>query len=313
MKTFMTLLVLFHLAQASAQTPAPTPFVDPHPYQSQTWYRLSNGLVKTLSATPGDLAYQFEQPNALPATYAAGSNFGIFKNASGYVIAVVDAFGRFYQYGKTYEPGVVGGVFFTKKGTNELMVVDSEGAVLETTIVAPAMKLVGGNYFIDQNGVLTTIRSMGMGSWNWAGMITTKTGMTIPQALYGGGNYFVDVNGKVTTVASTNGFFSDPIALPQNAAVKELGGNYLIGSDLKLYTVDEQGNLKFARQLTESPTVKGYSYLIFKNQKFLYVKGDGSVYDQVTNTVMSGKPTTQATIDFTQIQAASITKVGGSK
>ena len=273
MKTLFSLLLILHLlmqSNAFAQlTTQPTPFNDPNPYQSQTWVRFQNGLIKTMSALNSKgQSYLFEQPNALPAVYAAGANYGIFKNQSGYMLAVVDALGRFYPYGKTVEPNVIGGVYFTKKGTNELIVIDSDGASMQTTMIAPSIKLAGGNFFIDQNNTLTTIKSMGAGKWNWAGMVTEKAGMVIPTPIFAGGNYFVDMNQKITTISSINGFFSDPYPLPSGISVQYMGGNYLITSDLKLYTINNNGDFNFAQQFNELPVLKGYSYLIFSQNNF---------------------------------------------
>lgn len=304
-------------SHAQSPTPAATPFTDPNPYQSQTWYRHSNGVIRTFSAVPGPDAFQFDHPNVLPTdVVAAGSNFGIFKNRAGaHLIGVVDAMGRFMQYDIVVEPepGAVGGVYYLKKGARNVVVVDSDGAAMETAVLAPSVRLYGGNYYIEQDGTLVTIKSMGMDKWNWAGMVTSKRGLKVPPALLAGGNYFVDVDGKITTIASKNGYFSDPIALPGGDSVKIYGGTWLITTQDKLYTVDHLGALNFARKVTETPSVRGYSYLVFPSGKFLAVRGDGSVVDRVVSVAKTGKPMDLLKIDGAQILPASVSKIGGVK
>jgi hypothetical protein len=301
---------------ATSPTPAPTPFVDLNPYQSQAWFRQANGMIKTFSAAPGPEAFLFEHPNALPAEIiATGSNFGIFKSKTGMVIGVADSRGQWYQYDLFPEPEAnsAGGVYYLKKGSRNVVLVDSTGAVMETTIVAPAINLKGGNFYQAADGTLTTIKSSGVAPWNWSGMITVKTGFKVPMGLLAGGNFFVDVDGKITTVASATGFFSDPIALPDNDSVKVYGGNYLITAQNKLYTIDQAGALNFARKLAELPVTRGYSYMTFKDSRLLFIKGDGSVFDHVTQVAMSGRPVSVSLLDSSAILPTSVAKIGGVK
>lgn len=301
MKHSIWLMLLFPLAvQAQAvlpaATPAPTPFVDPNPYQSQMWIRTNDSLIRTLSALPGPVAFAFEQPNALPPIFAMGTNYGIFKNSTQYMIATLDSSGRFYPYGKSVEPHVTGGVYFTQKGTEELYVVDSDGALMKTAITAPAIRIVGGNYFIDQDGVLTTIKSMGAGIWNWAGMISSKKGLKVPVALFGGGNYFVDAEAKVTTISSIDGFFSVPIELPSK--ILAMGGNYIIGTDLSLFVITNDGSLVFSKKLSSLPKVMTSSLMVFADHTFIYVKGDGTLKETLNVVALNGSPRVLNTLDL---------------
>lgn len=298
-------------------TPAATPYTDPNPYQTQSWYRHSSGLIRTFSALPGQDAFQFDHPNVLPAEIiATGSNFGIFKSKSGaLLIGVTDALGRFLQYDIVTEPepGTIGGVYYLKKASREVVVVDSDGAVMDTTVTAPAVRLYGGNYYVEQDGTLVTIKSMGAARHNWSGMVVAKRGLTYPAAILAGGNFYVDADGRITTISSRTGFFSDPTALPDQDSVKVYGGTWLITTHNKLYTVDHNGALNFARNVTGTPEVRGYSYLIFPKGKFLVVRGDGSVADRVVSVAKSGKPVDLLTIDPAQVQSASVSKIGGVK
>lgn len=301
---------------ASSPTPAPTPFVDLNPYQSQAWFRQANGLIKTFSPAAGTDAFLFEHPNALPAELVAtGSNFGIFKGRTGLVIGVVDSLGRWYQYDQFAEPeaGSAGGVYYLKKGTRAVVLVDSLGAVMETTVIAPQIRLKGGNFYQDADGTLTTIKSSGVAPFNWSGMITVKTGFKVPTGILAGGNFYLDAEGRITTISSVTGYFSEPIALPDNDSVKVYGGNYLITAQKKLYTIDEKGSLNFARKLADYPTHLGYSYMTFKDFRLLFVKGDGSVFDRVTQVAMSGRPVPVTLLDHTVIAPASVAKIGGVK
>lgn len=299
------LLGLLSLSSALAQSPrtTPTPYIDPNPYQSQTWLRYQDQRILTLSALPGKNTFAFEQANALPPVYATGANYGIFRHPNGYVIAVVDAHGRFYQYGKTVEPKTAGGVFFTEKGSNLLTVIDSQGAPLTTTLTAPDIKIVGGNYFFDSQNVLTTMKSMGQEPWNWAGMVTRKEGMTLPPVLTPGGNFYVDLNQKITTISSENGYFSDPQALPSGAIAKVVGGNWFITQDQRLFTVSNTGDLRFIRKLEKAPTVRGYSYLIFADASLISIHGDGAISETLVMTSMDGETVDTKTLLPTSIQS----------
>jgi hypothetical protein len=288
-----TLIASLIVSQAYAQiTPAPTPFVDPHPYQSQTWWRTKGGNIKTLSGLPGKDAFMFDHPNALPAITSSGSNYGVFKVGKGWVVAVVDAKGQLFQYDLPVAPGAVGGTFYTRAGSHELVVVDSDGAAMETTMKHPDIALAGGNYFFDSHGTLYTVRSMGAAKWNWAGMVTSKQGLIYPKPLALGGNFYLDAQGRITTISSKTGFFSDPFQLDKN--VFALGGNYFVtgskkADDLELFTVNHEGAIQSAGKLARRPLHYGYSYFIFEDGKFGVIQGDGNLLMSAQSVDRSGK------------------------
>jgi len=166
-------------ADVILQTPTPTQVVDPHPYQSQVTLRLiatgiDSGAVQVLPPVtvkeykyhvPGspDLKSEFntallyDKRNPLPDTTGAGGNYTFYKD--GFLTAVT-ADGAFYYYGKTnFKPATLGGVYFTDAVTNHIVLVDSYGYFWDSMTPAPAIRVVGGNYFIGQDGNLTTFKS----------------------------------------------------------------------------------------------------------------------------------------------------------
>ncbi len=301
------------LVAAPAAFPSPTPFVDVHPFQSQIAFRVNtkgifDGMFQVIPAVtveeykyrvPGvsgmqsafKTALMYDKQTSLPEISVSGGNYTFFGN--GYM-STIAADGTFFYKGKTtFEPAVTGGVFFTEKGTNNLVVVDSYGFYYNTFTPAAPMKVVGGNYYIDEDGNLTTIRSMGIKPADATNMVTHLTGFNFKDIRSAGGNFFVKSDGAVVTISSETGLFK---VFTPSAAPKLLGGNYFIGMDDRLYTVAGDGNLTQTDDFTLSavPTFMAYSMMRFPNGKILMVDGKGNPHDnllRISDTGINVEPT----------------------
>ena len=290
-----------------AQTAPATPFVDVHPFQSQTSIRsngagLENGMVQVMPAvTVGQYQYHvpgvesmqsvfntallYEKRNPLGQTTFAGGNYTFYDG--GYM-STVDANGTFlYKGDVAFKPKVLGGVYFTDSVTNHIVLVDSYGFYWDSMLPAPSIRMAGGNYFIDTTGVVTTIKSAGTVPGNGIGMMTVKTGMDFSGAKLAGGNFFVLSDNTIVTVSSVNGFVSLPYTA--GSAVKVAGGNYFVGVDNYLYTIDNQGNLKKNTDyIVGQPVLRGYSFLRFADGTFIFVDGSGMPHRSILDISSTG-------------------------
>jgi hypothetical protein len=301
---------------AFAQAPAApaAAFEDPHPYQSQVMLRSSapgftNGMLEVIPPvttekyyyyTPGIAAQKIEMNTSLiydkriPGTLvstAVGINYSFYNTGS---LSTVAADGYHTYYVSTpFKPAIIGGVYFTNFGTNEIVMVDSFGSIWNSGVLAPAIRVAGGNYFIDTKGVLTTFRSMGAAPCSpsvcsLAGMMTRKDGVDYSNANVFGGNFFGTNDGAIVTISAVNGFTSYNAHV--SAMPKTLGGNFYIGTDNLLYTVDSSGNLTSqftyddAKGVThtnekfpvyETPVLIGYSFMKFADGSFILIDGTG--------------------------------------
>jgi len=293
--------VTYAQTPVTAAAPA-TPFEDIHPDQTQSIIRQADGTVLVLPAivsdykvfTPGQTeptlypktALIYEKRNPLPPIQVMGGTYAFFK---GDYLATTSADGFFTYKGKmNFTPDAIGGTFFTKKGTNELVVIDSYGYYVETGIAAPSIRLVGGNFFIDQDGVLTTIKSVGDAPGSKVGLVTRKEGWNFSDAVAAGGNFFLRQDGTIITVDSKTGFFSDHAFTPESRP-SIMGGNYFIGQDNAIYTVSNDGKLFKTITLKTRPTVVGYSYMIFSDKSFAFVAANGGVHLEAVRVGAAGK------------------------
>lgn len=291
----------------SAVVAAPTPYVDPHPYQSQVSVRVTadgiqNGMFEVLPAfvmkeykyrVPGmplqtaqNTVLMYDIQNPLPAVTVSGANYSFYEG--GY-LSTLDANGSFNYRGKVqFSPAVIGGVYFTDKETNNIYTVDSFGFYMNTNVQAPKIKVAGGNYFISDAGLLTTIRSMGKAPLDPLGMVTQMNGFNFSDVSQAGGNFFVKSSGLVTTIDSITGFFKDN--WKTDSEPKILGGNYFIGKDDRLYTVAANGNIDKPDNFTlsDSPSVIGYSFMKFPNGRMVVVDGEGTPHDSLVRVSSSG-------------------------
>jgi hypothetical protein len=298
--------VVVKLVPKTAVEPTPAPqFIDIHPYQTASVIRQADGTILVVPAvvadwkisTPGQVepkVYQktalvYEKRNPLTETEILGGNYMFTK---GNYLSTVSAEGFFTYKGKmAFEPNLIGGNFFTKKGTNEIVVIDSYGYFIETGITAPAIRILGGNFFIDQSGVLTTIKSVGLsGPGTKDGLVVAKTGsaaIDCSYALIAGANYFLKQDGGIVTIDAKNGFYSMPYYPESKPAL--LGGNYFIGMDNAVYTVSSEGTLFKTMTLKERPTLMGYSYMKFADGTFAIVTGNGGLHTEAVRVGAGGK------------------------
>ena len=320
MKMIALTTLLLSVSSVFAQTS------DPHPFQTQTLIQFVpnmqqqgiglQGSLYKVSADAQDFSFTIpgEDPteikntvqmvehrrNPLPEITLMGGNYFFFK---GDRFATLSADAQYLNYDpvpKTWEPEVMGGVFFTKKSSDEVVMVDSYGNLFsETHLYANHIKIAGGNFFIDQDGVLTTFKASGAvvnGMQTYQGMMIQKNGPNDPRfsEIAGvGANYFVyhvrskNTRGpqkdtlKLVSINSENGFYQSPVVLKSKP--KFYGGNYFIGEDYLLYTIDSQGGFHQNQRILYSPIlVMGYSYFLHENGQFTVVDQKGNPHTSIT-------------------------------
>lgn len=300
--TVLSVLSSVYVLSASAQTPAATPFVDVHPYQSQSMIRLADLTILVVPAVVSDYkiftagkpepkvyektALVYEKRNPLPALEFLGGNYAIYKG--GY-LSTLSADGFLTYKGKmNFEAAAKGGNFFTKRGTNEIVAVDSYGYFVETGMIAQGIRLAGGNFFIDQSNVMTTIKSVGTAPGSSIGLVTRKEGVDFSDAQAAGGNYLVKKDGSIVTIDSLNGFYSED-SYKTESPVAVLGGNFFITLDNTVYTIDSNGKLFKTIKLERRPMEVGYSYMIFGDRTFALVTANGGVHLEAIRVGAAGK------------------------
>lgn len=291
-------------------------------HQSQTILRLTSGMIQTLPAvvaeeykifTPGvkepfvvkKAGLLYDKRNPLPMLLTAGANYAFFK---GGVMATVDEVGGLLYKGKVpFEPAEsgLGGVFFLNKGTSEVIAVDSAGFYNSTGVIASNVRLMGGNFYIEdqlsgsaRTSVLTTIKHMGTEPGNPLGMVTKKEGWDFSDAIIAGGNWFEKVDGSIVGIASETGYFTESQKVESRP--KKIGGNYFISDDGVLYTVDSAGKVKKQMPIIGEMSAYGYSYMIADDGYFIFVDGDGTPHTQLVRVSTTG------------IKAELVSKISGS-
>lgn len=271
-------------------------------FQSQTLMRFGNsGMILTLPAqtapeyniyTPGkkdpikilDAALLYDKRNPLPSLLMVGANYAFF---AGGVMATVSEDGSLFYKGKTsYTPGALGGNYFLNSGTDEVIAIDSAGYYVATGILGKNIRLLGGNFFIDGSGVLTTLKHMGAVAGSPLGMVTVKDGWNFSDVVRAGGNFMVKVDGSIIGINSENGFFTEPQAIA--SPVKQIGGNYFITEDKTLYTVTDQGVVRKNLPIIGEMKTYGYSYMIDGDGDFIFVDGKGIPHTQLIRVSTTG-------------------------
>ncbi len=274
-------------------------------YQSQTMLRIwgpgTGGLIQTLPAVtasefnifiPGvkvpqkitDAALLYDKRNPLPGMTQMGGNYAFF---TGGLMATVTENGSLYYKGKVnVDPAVLGGNYFLNKNTNEVIAIDSAGFYNFTGVIGNDLRLVGGNFYIDQAGTLTTIKHMGTAPGNPLGMITVKEGYSFCDAIRAGGNFFVNVDGTVVGINSENGFFTDHQKV--DSRPNNLGGNYFISEDNTLYTVSSLGEVKKQMPIIGKMKYFGYSYMVDADGDFIFVDGKGVPHTEMVRVSTTG-------------------------
>lgn len=201
----------------------------------------------------------FDKRNSLSEIEHAGGNFMFLRD--GHLATISAAGSLFYLGAVALTPSVIGGVYFVDAASGELCVVDAHGYWMRTGIRPGPIRVVGGNYFITESGLLTTIKSIGIAPGNPVGAAIEKTGWSFHGVRGAGGNFFVRSDGGVVTIDSETGFFRE--AVFPDAPPKTLGGNYFVGEDGMLYTVSFDGKLfkNTDFEIKAPPLRRGYSFL----------------------------------------------------
>ncbi len=271
-------------------------------FQSQTLLRhYDSGLIQTLPAataneykifTPGvkepfvikTAALLYDKRNPLPAIAMMGASYAFLSD--GAMVTVDESGGLFYKGKVAFQAGALGGNYFLNKGTDEVIAIDSAGFYNSTGVIAKNIRLFGGSFYVDQAGVLTTIKHMGMAPGNPLGMITKKEGWNFSDVVRAGGNFMVKVDGSIVGINSENGFFSD--AQKVDSRPKQLGGNYFIAEDKTLYTVTDQGEVKKQMPIIGEMKHYGYSYMIDGDGDFIFVDGKGVPHTEMVRVSTTG-------------------------
>ena len=281
---------------------------DYHPYQSQSFFRLGAGaqnlgmieVIPAITASeyqyrlPGDpklhmesnTMFLYDKRNPLTETLSVGGNYIFFKG--GY-LATITADGTLLYKGRvSFSPVSRGGVFFVDQNGSELIAVDSFGFYVDTQLQAKNVKYIGGNYLIDSDGTLTTVKSMGAAPGNGTGIATPKTGWVFKEISGVGGNYFVKSDGTLVTISSITGFFKDQI-VPDSKPLL-LGGNYFIGQDRVLYTVSNDGvvlkNPDYV--ISNALFLLGASYMKLNDGSIITVDGEGKPHRSLMHVSTTG-------------------------
>lgn len=261
------------------------------PVQSQTLVRRSNGDFLVLlpeakafkdirqNVDLESAAYLYEKKTPLAPLEAIGGNYAFLKNG---MLITVSYDGVLYSRGKFATPSVMGGVYFVDSSTGKLVTIDSSGLFNRTVVIPNNIRLVGGNFYIDGNNVLTTIKHQGVAPGDSAGQVVVKEGWTFPSAKMAGGNFFINEHQEgsqsAQSVSSVTGNFNAPYAL--SSKVVKVGGNYFITEQMQLYTVNYEGVIQQVAQLQELPSQLGYSYMIFRNGSFMMIDATGATHSQ---------------------------------
>ena len=322
MTRFTSLFFLFSLLISGTGALAQTPeggsetalesfqeaFQDPHPYQSQSFFRLGEssldaGLIQVVVPKavseyrfwlPGNPDQQlrknallmYDKRNPLPATEFAGTNY-IFTKGGYFATITADGFLK-YKGKVAFRPEVSGGVWFIVEGSRELYAVDSFGYDVNTGLKVEGVRVIGGNYLIDSSGTLITIKSAGAGIGSPVGIATRKDGWNFSNVVRAGGNYFLRADGTLVTIDSTKGFFNE--TGPAESRPLLQGGNYFVGEDRILYSVGFDGKVRKNPdiQLGGNPIVIGYSVIKFEDGLIAAVDADGKVHRQLIRISTTG-------------------------
>lgn len=282
--------------RSGGETPDPTLF------QTTGFMRLASGFFETLPARTFDFAildpktfrpvldpltgeaqvqkaqsYMFDSRTPFKKIVGAGSNYLITEDR--YMVAFSALLDKpmLVPVRVDFEVDTYGGVYLIKKGTREIVTVSSTGLVnFHTGKIAPAVRLAGGNFFIDADNNVWTI--------NYLGVINMLVGVKAPLAQLAGGNYFYQQDGTIYTIGSdgfppkdAKGLWSTGFV--PNSKPKTLAGNYYIGEDGVIYSIRYDG-ISFKNGAMPAGRIKtlGYSYAVMDNGAFIHVDGMGIVH-----------------------------------
>lgn len=285
-KLFLAALLLMYVTAHAAE-------------QSQTLIRYSNGAVQTLPAVTADYnltptstsptlvknaGLLYDKGTSASAITAMGGNYAF--TADGSLMSVSEA-GSLFTNKVSFQPAALGGNFFINKGTNEVIAIDSAGFYNSTMTIANNVRLMGGNFYIDRAGVLTTVKHMGTAPGNPLGMVTTKTGLgDFSSAIKAGGNFFLKVDGTIVGINNENGFYTDPQKV--DSRPKQIGGNYFVGENKVLYTVSDLGFVTKLSPVLGKIKTYGYSYLLADDGYFIFIDGKGIAHTDLVQVSATG-------------------------
>jgi hypothetical protein len=314
-------------AQAQvAGTTQPKP--DSHPYFAQTLIYPTVGGVQALGAglrsqsimgTDGKFktltaSLLVEQSGAIPGVIAQGENYAFL---AGGLLQTVSADGLVLTLPVSYTPDQMGGMYFTKKTTHEVVVIDSYANFYDTGVVAQPT-LLGGSFYISldsktQLPQITVFKSTGTPFVGTDGKMyhsTANMAWTHPEdmskVISAGGNYFINSDGTLGTVDSLNGYVYTNLAADSLPPKSGMGGNFFIGKDRNFYTVDYLGFVKkFGQIQVEKIKKLGYSYIEFNDETVIFVDAKGT-----THTSAVEYPANGSAYELTHIPAAGMARDG---
>lgn len=312
-------LVAIHSVNSRADEAPATD--DPRPFQSQSFLRLNDGTFELFSAVVQDfglkcdargnnckeiipnMMFMNDKKNPLPAIAKMGSNYLYMENGL-FLTLSAEGFltnkgmpSKFRTPSIPFTPGLLGGNYFLKEGTDQIVAIDSGGCFIDSFLSAGKIKVAGGNYFISSEGVLTTIKSAGKGGCSSEGMINKynppanlkkedEKFWIFKDVIQVGGQFFVKADGTVVTISSQTGFYYGPSVVPSIPA--RVGGNYYIGQDHILYTMNNDGALAPHGSITKPIAVLGYSFILYADGTFTIIGGDGSTHEDIVQTSTTG-------------------------
>jgi hypothetical protein len=194
-------------------------------------------------ATIDDMGVLFRKYESIPAQLK-GKGMNYFMGANG-DLYTVDHAGvvNLKNDPKFMKASSFGGNYFTVIADDatkmmEIYAVGADGNFAKSSITMKSTDVVayGGNYFMNNRGVVFTVSD--------EGKITPNPGARVGILVKKGGNYFVDSSGAIFTVAANGTLYSPTI--PNTLFVQTItktGTNYFLDKDSRLFSVDDQGQI----------------------------------------------------------------------
>jgi hypothetical protein len=326
MKLLFALSILMMSTMASAQTPSASPTatpVDPTLFQTTSFIRLQNGDFETIPAQTYEFknldpvtfkpivdpltgkeqvdkneTYIFDARNPFAKVAASGANYAILADKS--MVAFSSTWDKPIAKGKLqFDVETYGGNFMIKKGTREIVTISSTGYVnFFTKAIAPAVRLVGGNFFIDANNDVWTIDNKGNVNYHDSSKVYKDASgnkwsySKYPLAQIAGGNYFYQQDGSIVTITSIGTVLP---AFTPNVRPATLGGNYYIGTDGIIYSIRYDGVSFQNGKSLGRPKYLGYSYILYDTGSFAMVDGMGVVHTDAVRVTSTKSKFTKVT------------------
>jgi hypothetical protein len=214
-----------------------------------------------------------ERSNPLAPSESAGGNT-LFTQVGDWVTVSRD--GYVYYQGKLRFPLRTKGGNYLVDSDDRVIGIDSHGYMLDTFLRIPEPRVLGGNFIIDRDGTLVTFKDRGIRPGDGVGFATRKEGWDFGNCTRAGGNFFFTHGGSVVTVSEETGFFHEWDAVTPGEAPAMIGGNFFIGSDLRVRTVDRSGKLRIlSAPLKQLPTEWGGSWMRFPEGRMVLIDSKG--------------------------------------